>query len=26
MGEPEDADPVQIIRIHPARGVAESTI
>jgi hypothetical protein len=26
IGEPEDADPAQIIRIHPARGVVESTI
>jgi hypothetical protein len=26
MGEPEDADPAPITRIHPARGVVESTI
>jgi len=26
MGEPEDADPAPISRIHPARGVVESTI
>ena len=26
MGKPEDADPAKIIRIHPARGVVESTI
>jgi len=26
MGEPEDADPAPIIRIHPARRVVESTI
>jgi hypothetical protein len=26
IGEPEDDDPAQIIRIHPARGVVESTI
>ena len=26
MGKPEDADPAPIIRIHPARGVVESTI
>jgi hypothetical protein len=25
-GEPEDDDPAPIIRIHPARGVVESTI
>jgi len=26
IGQPEDDDPAQIIRIHPARGVVESTI
>jgi hypothetical protein len=26
IGEPEDADPAPIIRIHPARGVVESII
>jgi hypothetical protein len=26
IGEPEDDDPAQIIRIYPARGVVESTI
>jgi hypothetical protein len=26
MGKPEDADPAQIIRIHPARGVVGSTV
>jgi hypothetical protein len=26
IGEPEDADPAPINRIHPARGVVESTI
>ena len=26
MGEPEDADPAPISRIHRARGVVESTI
>jgi hypothetical protein len=26
IGESEDADPVPIDRIHPARGVTESTI
>jgi hypothetical protein len=26
IGEPEDDDPAQIIRIHPARGIVELTI